>query len=108
MFRQTLGLIAVSAATLFAAEHSATSQLFNGSSLAGWHGQGAAQWKAAGGAVSGSGGAGWLVLDKKYEDYLLRLSFQCDGCDAGILLRNAPTQPGASGTTGIYVPLAGS
>jgi len=107
VYRYRFLSLILAAVLLAAADHSATSQLFNGSSLAGWHPVGAAQWKATGGAITGSGGAGSLVLDKKYEDYLLRLSFQCDGCEAGVLLRNSTPKGGSAGTTGVYVPLTG-
>ena len=46
--------------------HSSTVKAFNGTSLAGWHPQGAAEWRAASGELVGSAanGPGTLVLDK--------------------------------------------
>ena len=87
---------------LAAADHADTRTLFNGASLSGWKTSGAGEWRAVGGAIQASAkaGSGWLTLDRSYEDYILRFTFQCDACDAGILLRKA-------GTTGIYVPLGG-
>ena len=83
---------------------------FNGTSLAGWHPEGAAQWKAAGGELVGSAasGPGSLVLDKSHQDMILRFSCRCGGCDAGVMLRNAaqPSKPGT--TTALYVGLSGA
>lgn len=91
------------------ADHSNKTSLFNGKSLAGWHAQGG-NWRVVNGEMVGSaqdGAGGWLFLDRGYEDLLLELAFRCDGCDAGILLRNAPLNGGYGRTTGIYVPLVG-
>jgi hypothetical protein len=80
---------------------------FDGKSLAGWHTLGNAKWRAENGAIAASAGAGssWLVLDKSYEDVILKLAFECVSCDGGVLLRNAPERNGR--TSGLYVPLAG-
>ena len=50
--------------------HSDTVKSFNGTSLAGWHTEGAAEWRAASGEIVGSAanGPGALVLDKNYQD----------------------------------------
>ena len=97
-----LSLTTITISLLAAADHADTRTLFNGASLSGWKTSGAGEWRAVGGAIQASAkaGSGWLTLDRSYEDYILRFTFQCDACDAGILLRKA-------GTTGIYVPLGG-
>ena len=83
---------------------------FNGTSLAGWHTEGSAQWRAAGGELVGSAtsGPGSLVLDKSHQDIILRFAFRCESCDAGVLLRKAaqPSKPGT--TTALYVALSGA
>jgi hypothetical protein len=95
------------------------SPIFNGSTLAGWHVQGTAEWRVKDGDIVGSvakvGTGGWLVLDHAYEDFLLEFLFRCTGCDTGVLLRNAPSNWSRSShpakaddrTTGVYVSLSG-
>jgi hypothetical protein len=87
--------------------HSDTVKAFNGTSLAGWHPQGAAQWRVAGGELVGSAasGPGWLVLDKSYQDIILKFAFQCSGCDAGVVLRNVSSKPGT--TSALYAGISG-
>jgi len=80
--------------------------VFKGSSLAGWHTLGAADWHAENGEIIGTpkqDSGGWLVLDKSYQDIELAASFRCaSGCKAGLLLRAEKT---ASGMKGTYVSL---
>ena len=87
-----------------------TIKAFNGTSLSGWRTEGSAQWRVAGGELVGSAasGPGSLVLDKSHQDVILRFAFRCDGCDAGVMLRNAaqPSKPGTS--TALYVGLSGA
>jgi len=101
---------AVMAASVMAqGPHSDTSKVFNGTSLAGWQPQGAAQWRAASGEIVGSAaaGPGSLVLDKSYQDMILKFTFQCGTCDAGVVLRNVPS-PAKSGTTSaLYAGISG-
>jgi hypothetical protein len=64
-----------------------------GSTLTGWHSLGQATWHADKGEIvgKGTGGSGWLVLDRSFQDTALYASFQCTGaCDTGVLLRYAP------------------
>ena len=113
MSRATLSLAALSCAALLlmrpsaAAQgpHADTAKPFNGSSLAGWHPQGAAQWRVANGEIVGTStaGPGWLVLDKGYQDIILTFAFQCSTCDAGVVLRNAPSP--SIPTVGCWRPL---
>jgi hypothetical protein len=72
-----------------------------GSTLAGWHTLGKAAWSADHGEIvgKGTGGSGWLVLDRSFQDVGLYASFQCEGsCDTGVLLRLRPTPDGMQGT----------
>ncbi|MPZ20377.1 MAG: DUF1080 domain-containing protein [Luteitalea sp.] len=79
---------------------------FEGSTLAGWHVVGAAEWRAQQGEIIGTPkepGGGWLVLDRSYQDVALYATFRCSaGCRAGVLLRAEKT---ATGMKGIYVSL---
>ena len=87
---------------------------FTGSTLAGWHTLGAAQWKAQNGELIGiaSGpGGGWLVLDTSYQDLNFFARFRClpteasakvGECRTGVLFRAEKT---AEGMTGVYVAL---
>src|SRR2546422_611909 len=117
MSRASLSLAALSCAALLlmrpsaAAQgpHAATVKPFNGSSLAGWHPQGAAQWRAANGEIVGvaTGAPGSLVLDKSYQDVILKFAFQCNNCDAGVVLRNAPSTSTPGTTSAIYAGISG-
>lgn len=97
-----------------------TAKAFNGTSLAGWHQQGGAQWRAVSGEIVGtaSGTPGQLVLDKNYQDLILNFDFQCvikmaqvmnapPSCGAGLVVRHAP-DPAKPGTmTAVYAGLSG-
>ena len=81
--------------------------VLKGSSLAGWHVLGQADWKLTNGLLTGSAkpgaGGGWLVLDKSFQDVGFFASFRCPaGCQTGILLRAEKTPEGMKG---IYVSL---
>src|SRR4051812_18226690 len=79
---------------------------FKGSTLAGWHALGAADWRAVDGELIGtpkSPEGGWLVLDKSFQDVQFGADFRCTGgCRTGVLLRAEKT-PG--GMKGVYVSL---
>ncbi|PYR61827.1 MAG: hypothetical protein DMF91_08680 [Acidobacteria bacterium] len=117
MSRATLSLAALSCAALLlmrpsaAAQgpHADTAKPFNGSSLAGWHPQGAAQWRVANGEIVGTStaGPGWLVLDKGYQDIILTFAFHCSTCDAGVVLRNAPSPSTPNATSAVYAGISG-
>ena len=74
---------------------------FKGSTLAGWHPLGAADWKAVDGELVGtpkSAEGGWLVLDKSFQDVEFGADFKCaDGCRTGVLLRAEKTPTGMKG-----------
>lgn len=90
--------------------HADTVKPFNGTSLAGWRAQGAGQWRAAGGEIVGTAAAapGWLALEKSYQDFILRFDFQCNGCDAGVVLRNAALASTPGATTALYAGISGA
>jgi hypothetical protein len=73
-----------------------------GSSLTGWHTFGKAEWRAENGEVAAKGGAGWLILDRSYQDIGLYTQFRCAG-ECGVLLRAEKTP---TGMKGIYVALS--
>ena len=55
---------------------------FNGTTLAGWHPVGQADWRVEKGEIVGTPkapGGGWLVLDKSYQDTGFFASFRCMG-----------------------------
>ena len=70
---------------------------FQGSTLAGWHVLGRAEWGAENGELVGKGiaGSGWLVLDRSYQDTGFYAAFRCVGaCDTGVLIRATKTEDG--------------
>ncbi|MEO8735269.1 MAG: FG-GAP-like repeat-containing protein [Edaphobacter sp.] len=79
---------------------------FKGSSLAGWHTLGQANWRAENGELIGTpkqGAGGWLVLDRSYQDIGLFTDFRCTGgCETGVLFRAEKTPDGMKG---VYVSL---
>jgi hypothetical protein len=79
--------------------------VFKGSSLAGWHVLGRADWRAQNGEIIGRPNpGGWLVLDRAYQDVAFFSSFRCEaGCKTGVLLRAEKTADG--GLKGIFVSL---
>jgi hypothetical protein len=82
---------------------------FSGTTLAGWHSVGAATWRVQNGSIDATakgGSGGWLMLDKGYEDFILKFAFQCSACEGGVLLRNARVD--GDRTSGLYVPVSGA
>ena len=80
--------------------------MVTGSTLAGWHVLGDADWKAQNGELVGTaksgGSGGWLVMDKSFQDVQLYASYRCTGaCTSGVLLRAQKTPDG--GMSGVYV-----
>ena len=84
----------------------AASNVFDGSTLNGWHTMGPAHWSVDRGEIVGTAGStpGWLVLDRSYEDAGVKLSFRCVRCETGLLVRAAKTGDGLEGS---YLALAG-
>jgi Domain of Unknown Function (DUF1080)/FG-GAP-like repeat len=82
---------------------------FDGSTLAGWHTLGQADWRAENGEIvgKGTGAGGWLLLDRSYQDTGVYTAFRCSGaCDTGLLLR---AQKAPDGTTkGVFVSINGN
>ena len=82
--------------------------MVTGSTLAGWHVVGDAEWKAQDGELVGKAKAGtnggWLVMDKSFQDVQLFTNYRCTGaCTSGVLLRAQKTADG--GMSGIFVSL---
>ena len=106
MSRRLLGLVATLAALLTIPLAGTRSTFvpdwtFKGSTLAGWHVLGAADWKAIDGELVGtpkSADGGWLVLDKSFQDVEFGADFKCVGaCRTGVLLRAEKTPTGMKG-----------
>ena len=106
MSRRLLGLVATLAAFLTVPLAGTRSTFvpdwtFKGSTLAGWHVLGAADWKAVDGELVGtpkSADGGWLVLDKSFQDVEFGADFKCVGaCRTGVLLRAEKTPTGMKG-----------
>ncbi len=111
MSRQLLALVATLAALLTVPVSGTRSTFipdwtFKGSTLAGWHVVGAADWKAMDGELVGtpkSPDGGWLVLDKSFQDVEFGADFKCVGeCRTGVLLRAEKT---ATGMKGVFLSL---
>src|SRR6188768_1573081 len=81
--------------------HFRANPAFNGSTLAGWHPVGQADWRVEKGEIVGTPktpGGGWLVLDKSYQDTGFFASFRCmGGCKTGVMLRAEKTPDGMKG-----------
>jgi hypothetical protein len=79
---------------------------FKGNTLAGWHVQGQADWKAANGELVGvpkSADGGWLLLDKSLQDVEVGFDFKVSpGAKTGVLLRAEKTD---NGFKGVFVSL---
>jgi Domain of Unknown Function (DUF1080)/FG-GAP-like repeat len=106
----TLAAVFVLLTAIFAATHDFIPDFsFQGSSLAGWHTLGPANWRAENGeiiATPRSPDGGWLMMDKGYQDVEFHTDVRCaDKCDAGVLLRAEKTADG--GWKGVYVALTG-
>lgn len=89
--------------------HMDTSKIFNGASLSGWRPVGAAEWRVANGEMLGRAGSapGYLALEKRYQDVILRFLYQCQNCDAGVIVRNAESSSAPGTTNALYVALSG-
>jgi hypothetical protein len=82
--------------------HFRPNPVFNGTTLAGWHPVGQADWRVEKGEIVGTPktpGGGWLVLDKSYQDTGFFASFRCmAGCKTGVMLRAESTNEGMKGS----------
>jgi 3-keto-disaccharide hydrolase/FG-GAP repeat len=80
--------------------------VFKGSSLAGWHTLGHAEWEAKDGTIVGTPtqpDGGWLVLDQSFQQVAIYANLHCvNGCKTGILFRAEQTPDGIKG---VYVSL---
>ena len=61
--------------------------IFNGKDLSGWEPMANEKWVVEDGAIVGecvTDKYGYLATDKTYEDFVLRLKFQCEGGNSGV------------------------
>ncbi len=65
-------------------------QLFNGTTLDGWHLENGAKFVVEDGVMKHRGGLGWLRSDKQYSDFVFRLEFRFlkPKQDGGVFLRS--------------------
>jgi hypothetical protein len=74
----------------------------DGTDPAAWHAKGSATWRVEGREIIGtvsSGGGGWLLSDRGYQDLGVKFSFRCTGeCQTGILLGMESAGERATGT----------
>src|SRR3954469_2785001 len=100
--RQALACAAAIAAVLAfttrltqsASRNFVTDATFTGSDLSGWRSLGEARWGAENGEIIGTptGGSGWLILEKSYQDVAFFSEFRCaPGCTMGLLFRAEKT-----------------
>lgn len=86
-------------ATACAGEH--WTPLFNGKDLSGWTAAGKEKWFVAEGAIVGEAVTdkyGYLVTEKTYRDFHIRLKFKCDAAgNSGLFFRSRITGEGKWG-----------
>jgi hypothetical protein len=97
-------VVAPTAVVLLFAAHAGLPQemspVFDGTSLAGWHTVGGAQWRVENGDIVGTvhnGSEGWLVMDSVYGPAELTASFECNNCQPSVLVRSEKTGDTTSG-----------
>jgi hypothetical protein len=81
---------------------------FNGTSLAGWHVLGGADWRVDQGNLVGTvrnGAGGWLVLDSVYGPSTLTIGFECKNCEPGLMIRSGKA---GDRTSGVGIALTGA
>ncbi|MGA2629543.1 MAG: DUF1080 domain-containing protein [Terriglobia bacterium] len=75
--------------------------LFNGKDLSGWRAYGKEKWAVENGTILGEGLTdkyGYLVTEKTYQDFLLRVKFKCEKLgNYGVFLRSRMLGEGQSG-----------
>ncbi len=75
--------------------------LFNGKDLSGWRAYGKEKWDVENGAIYGEAVTdkyGYLVTEKTYSDFVLRVKFKCDvKGNYGVFLRSKITGEGEYG-----------
>ncbi len=75
--------------------------LFNGKDLSGWRAYGKEKWAVENGTLLGEGLTdkyGYLVTEKTYKDFLLRVKFKCEKLgNYGVFLRSRMLGEGQSG-----------
>ena len=77
------------------------SSLFNGKDLTGWRAEGKEKWTVENGAIVGEAVTdkyGYLVTEKTYRDFALRVKFKCDAAgNYGLFFRSRITGVGKWG-----------
>jgi len=75
--------------------------LFNGKDLSGWRAEGKEKWTVENGAIVGEAVTdkyGYLVTEKTYRDFRLRVKFKCDATgNYGLFIRSRITGEGKWG-----------
>lgn len=85
-------------------DDAASSPLFDGHDLAGWHVVGQQDWHAENDVLWTEGKGGWLRSDQRYADFILRLEYRVSkGGVSGIYLRSA--EQGDPAFTGMEISL---
>src|SRR5689334_25179716 len=98
---RTLALVALTAATVLAAEPNPQNRLtseeaangwlmlWDGETMFGWESHGGAQWRIAGGAlIADSPDGGWLGTTTAFADFVLKVEFRIAAeNNSGIFLR---------------------
>ena len=51
--------------------------------------------------------AGGSTTNKSYEDVALEITYRCNDCETGVMLRKAPLKNGTDESTGLYLSLSG-
>jgi hypothetical protein len=85
-----LALAAVALPASGTAQAAGWTTLFDGTSLSGWQVVGNANWEIGDGAVTATGGSGFLVTPRPYTDFELSLEFWTDEpANSGVFIRCA-------------------
>ena len=82
--------------------------VFDGTSLAGWHALGGADWRVDNGDLVGTvrnGAGGWLVLDSVYGPSTLTIGFECKNCEPSLMIRSGKV---GDRTSGVEIALSGA
>ena len=89
-----ISLLAAVGAARAADSNTGFTPLYNGKDLTGWHAHSGdiKKWQADGDlVVCLGGGGGWLVTDKNYTDFVLKLDWKIPkGGNSGVALRSPP------------------
>ena len=107
--RMLFSLVLCSCSRLSMAQNDTLQHVFDGRSMSGWHAE-SNSWTVKHEQLTGTAEKGtdaWISTDQQYEDVDLEVTYRCDGCEAGVLLRKAPMPGHAGQFTGLYLVLEG-